>query len=110
MEPRPLIFPTMFTLLLSLRDCFRSRAVLQAEILAVRHQLLIFDRSSRSHNLRCRWTDRAQWVWLSRLWSDWRSAQLMVKPETVIAWHRRGFASIGAGKVGIATVARLYVK
>ncbi len=81
----------MFTLLFSLRDCFRSRAVLQAEILALRHQLLIFERSSRGHNLRLRWTDRALWVWLSRLWSDWRSALLMVKPETVIAWHRRGF-------------------
>ena len=49
----------MFTLLFSLRDCFRSRAVLQAEILALRHQLLIFERSSRGHNLRLRWTDRA---------------------------------------------------
>ncbi|PYT79399.1 MAG: integrase [Acidobacteria bacterium] len=74
-----------------MRDCFRSRAVLQAEILALRHQLLIFERSSRGHNLRLRWTDRALWVWLSRLWGDWRSVLLMVKPETVIAWHRRGF-------------------
>jgi len=31
------------------------------------------------------------WVWLSRLWGDWRSALLLVKPETVIAWHRKGF-------------------
>jgi putative transposase len=81
----------MFTLLFSLRDCFRSRAVLQAEILALRHQLLIFERSSRGHNLRLGWTDRALWVWLSRLWNHWRSALLIVKPETVIAWHRRGF-------------------
>jgi hypothetical protein len=55
----------MLTLLFSLRDCFRSRAVLQAEILALRHQLLIFERSSRGHNLRLRWTDRALWVRLS---------------------------------------------
>src|ERR1700682_1490849 len=81
----------MFTLLFSRRDCLRSRAVLQAEILALRHQLLIFERSRRGHNLRLRWTDRALWVWLSRLWNDWRSALLMVKPETVIAWHRQGF-------------------
>jgi hypothetical protein len=47
----------MLTLLFSLRDCFRSRAVLQAEILALRHQLLIFERSSRGHNLRLRWTN-----------------------------------------------------
>ena len=31
------------------------------------------------------------WVGLSRLWSQWRSALLIVKPETVISWHRRGF-------------------
>jgi len=30
-------------------------------------------------------------VWLSRLWSDWRSVLVIVKPETVIAWHRKGF-------------------
>jgi putative transposase len=30
-------------------------------------------------------------VWLSRVWSQWRSALVIVKPETVIAWHRRGF-------------------
>jgi len=81
----------MLTLLFSLRDCFRARAVLQAEILALRHQLLVLQRSSRDHKLRLSWTDRVLWVWLLRLWNDWRSALLLVKPETVIAWHRKGF-------------------
>jgi putative transposase len=81
----------MLTLLFSLRDCFRARAVLQAEILALRHQLLVLQRSSRSHKLRLRWADRVLWVWLSRLWNDWRSALLLFKPQTVIAWHRKGF-------------------
>ena len=31
------------------------------------------------------------WGWLSRLWNGWRSALVIVKPETVIAWHRKGF-------------------
>jgi putative transposase len=31
------------------------------------------------------------WAWLSRAWSDWRLALVVVKPETVLAWHRRGF-------------------
>jgi putative transposase len=35
--------------------------------------------------------DRLLWVWLSRLWNQWRSALVIVKPETVIASHRRGF-------------------
>ena len=81
----------MLTLLFSVRDCFRARAVLQAEILALRHQLLVLQRSSRGHKLRLRWTDRVLWVSLSRLWNDWRSVLLLVKPETVIAWHRKGF-------------------
>jgi|SRR5882762_6860647 len=81
----------MLTLLFSLRDCFRARAVLQAEILVLRHQLLVLQRSSCGHKLRLRWVDRVLWVWLSRLWNDWRSALLLVKPETVIAWHRKGF-------------------
>ncbi len=81
----------MLTLLFSLRDCFRARAVLQAEILALRHQLLVLQRSSRGHRLRLRLADRIPWVWLSQLWNDWRSALLLLKPETIIAWHRKGF-------------------
>jgi putative transposase len=81
----------MFTLLFSVRDCFRARAVLQAELLALRHQLLVLQRSSRGHRLRLRWADRILWVWLSQLWNDWRSALLLLKPETIIAWHRKGF-------------------
>src|SRR5260370_20543825 len=81
----------MLTLLFSLRDCFRARAVLQAEILALRHQILVLQRSSRGRRLRLRWADRVLWVWLSRLWNDWRSALLLVKPQTVIASHRRRF-------------------
>src|SRR2546429_345561 len=81
----------MLTLLFSLRDCFRARAILRAEIPALRHQLLVLQRASRLHKLRLYWADRVLWVWLSRLWNDWRSALLLVKPETVIAWHRKGF-------------------
>jgi putative transposase len=31
------------------------------------------------------------WAWLSQAWEGWRSALIIVKPETVITWHRRGF-------------------
>ena len=78
----------MLGLLSCLRDCFRSRFVLQAEILALRHQLLALQRTNRGRKLRLGRTDRVLWVWLSRLWKSWRSALLIVKPETVIAWHR----------------------
>lgn len=85
------------SLLLTLRDCFRGRATLQAEILALRHQLVVLQRSN-PHRLRLNPCDRIFWVWLSRLWADWRSALLIVKPETVIAWHRKGFRLYWAWK------------
>ena len=85
----------MLTIILSLfssaRQAFQTRAALQAEILALRHQLLVLQRSSRGHGLRLSRADRFLWVWLARLWRGWRSALLIVKPETVIAWHRKGF-------------------
>jgi hypothetical protein len=34
---------------------------------------------------------RIFWVWLRRVWSDWKSALMIVKAETVVAWHRKGF-------------------
>jgi hypothetical protein len=35
--------------------------------------------------------DRLLWVWIPRVWDGWRAAVVIVKPETVLAWHRRGF-------------------
>ena len=40
---------------------------------------------------RLKMTDRWLWVALSRLWSGWRSSLVIVKPGTVVAWHRKGF-------------------
>jgi putative transposase len=85
------MFTLFVCLLFSVPACFRSRAGLQAEILALRHQLLVLQRSSRGHKLRLSSTDRAFWVWLSHLWIEWRSALIIVRPETVIGWHRQGF-------------------
>src|SRR5207302_4743900 len=85
----------MVTIILSLfssaRQAFQTRAALQAEILALRHQLLVLRRSGRGHRLPLSRADRFLWVWLARFWSGWRSALVIVKPETVIAWHRKGF-------------------
>ena len=43
--------------------------------------------------------DRLLWVWLSRFWSDWRTALAIVEPETVVAWHRKGFRLFWTWKV-----------
>src|SRR5215471_15506128 len=85
------MFAIILSLLCSIRQGFRTRAAIQAEILALRHQLLVLQRSARAHKVRLTASDRSLWVWLSRLWCEWRSALVIVKPETVIAWHRRGF-------------------
>src|SRR3954468_17894624 len=76
--------------LLALRASAGSRIALQLEILALRHQLQVLQRT-RPRQLRLATMDRWLWVVLSRLWTEWRAALVIVKPETVIAWHRRGF-------------------
>jgi putative transposase len=78
------------SLLVSLRTSFRERTALQLEILALRHQLHVLERT-RLRRVRPTRSDRLLWVWLSRVWQGWRSAVVIVKPETVLAWHRRGF-------------------
>jgi putative transposase len=45
-------------------------------------------------------TDRLLWVSLFRIWRHWRSTLLIVKPETVVAWHRKGFRLFWSWKVG----------
>jgi putative transposase len=66
-----------------------SRANLLVENLALRQQLAVLRRTSKRPKLRKR--DRFFWIWLSRLWSSWKSSLVIVQPETVIRWHRRGF-------------------
>ena len=74
----------------SLFSAFRSRAALQVEILALRHQIGVLRRSAKKRP-KLTVADRLFWACLSGAWADWRSALVIVKPETVIAWHRKGF-------------------
>ena len=74
---------------LFIRAMVASRATIVAENLALRHQLGVLQRSVKRPRIRQR--DRILWVWLSRLWADWRSSLMVVKPETVTRWHRDGF-------------------
>jgi putative transposase len=86
------------TLLGTLSSMFRSRAMLELENLALRHQVGVLQRSARKRP-RLTPADRLLWVGLSRLWRDWRSALAIVKPETVVAWHRAGFRRFWTWKV-----------
>lgn len=78
-----------------LASLFKSRWRLEAEKLALRHQLLILRRSAPRRARLCRarlcgW-DRFLFVWLYRLWPGVLSSIVIVQPETVLRWHRAGF-------------------
>src|ERR1700730_14990329 len=73
----------------ALSSVFKSGAALQLENLALRQQLGVLHRSVKRPKLTP--FDRLLWAWLCGVWADWRSALIVVKPETVIAWHRKGF-------------------
>jgi hypothetical protein len=63
----------------------KSRRDLALENLALRQQLAVLGRRTKRPKLT--WVDRAFWIALTRWWPDWRSALMLVKPATVIAWH-----------------------
>src|SRR6202521_5642300 len=74
----------------TLCSMFRSRAALELEHIALRHQIGVLKRSARKRP-KLTAADRLFWVFLSRVWGDWRSALDIVRPATAIAWHRKGF-------------------
>jgi putative transposase len=76
---------------------FKSRTALQVENLALRHQLAVLRRSVKRPKLTS--ADRLLWAWLCEAWRDWQSSLLIVKPETVIGWHRKGFRLFWTWKV-----------
>lgn len=57
--------------------------------LALRQQLAIY--AHRNPRPRLSSFDRAFWVALFRFWSRWKTALVLVQPETVVRWHREGF-------------------
>src|SRR5215831_11333542 len=91
-----LIFLT--TPLATLSSVLRPRAALQLENVALRHQIGVLQRSAAKRP-KLTSGDRLLWVCLSHLWRDWRSALAIVKPETVVAWHRAGFRLFWTWKV-----------
>ena len=89
---------SLLALLITLRSILGSRLDLQFEILALRHQIAVLQRSAKKRP-RLTVTDRLLWVSLSRIWRHWRSTLVLVKPETVVAWHRKGFRLFWTWKV-----------
>src|SRR5258707_5973406 len=72
-------------------DCFKSQ--LEAEILVLRHQLNVLRPRAPRRLQHLRWADRALLIWLYRRCPRILDAIAIVRPETVVRWHRMGFAA-----------------
>jgi hypothetical protein len=59
------------------------------ENVALRQQLAVFKRDINRPRLRRR--DRIFWIGLRTIWKNWKSALVIVRPETVISWQRKRF-------------------
>ena len=81
--------PLLAAVFTYLRTFLLPRHQLALEIVALRQQLGVFKRKQPRPKLRSK--DRLFWVALSRLWSGWAESLILVKPATVVSWHRAGF-------------------
>ena len=86
---RPMV-AFLIQLLLVIRSRFTRRARLEAENLPLRQQLVGLRRKSTRRVRLCN-IDRLLLVWLYRLYPVLLDTIIIVQPETVIRWHRRGF-------------------
>ena len=81
---------TVKNCLAALLRSFRSRSELQAEILVLRHQLNVLRHKVKGRPPVTNW-DRLLLVWLYRLFPSVLGAVVIIRPETLIRWHRNGF-------------------
>ena len=68
---------------------FNRKANLIAENISLRQQLAIYKRKHK--RIRITNTDRLFWILMSKIWAKWKSALIIVKPETVVRWHKNLF-------------------
>jgi hypothetical protein len=61
----------------------------EKENIVLRQQVRNFKRENPGPHIRR--FDRIFWLWVRCLWSKWKDALIVVKPETVVKWHRIGF-------------------
>lgn len=83
--------PVFIALVALVGSTFQASAAKQAEIAALRHQIAVLQRSA-PRRLRLKQSDRMLWILLSWLCPDWRHWLHILQPDTVVRWHRSGFA------------------
>ena len=79
----------LFSVLAALRVFVYRRSVTALEVIALRLQVAVLKRQRPRPTVTC--LDRFFWTTLRRLWPRWSDVLLIVKPETVVRWHRAGF-------------------
>jgi hypothetical protein len=84
-----------------LYDCFKSRWRLEAEIRGLRHELNVLQQRAPCR-VHLRWADRALFTWLYRRCPRILDAITIVRPETVVRWHRMGLWRLLALEVSFA--------
>jgi hypothetical protein len=84
-----LMFRIIAIVVRTLASSLRSRSELVLENMVLRQQLAAF--KARGKTPRIGPADRAFWVLLRRLWARWAHTLVIVKPDTVVRWHRAGF-------------------
>ena len=93
------------------RGGLRGRAALLLEVAALRQQFEVYRRQTPRPRLTR--SDRLFWIWLRRNWPGWRSALVIVKPSTVLRWHRDGYRRYwrrrSRGKVGRPRIPRKHI-
>jgi hypothetical protein len=83
------VFALVVAIIAAARSALRTHADLAVENLALRQQLAVLQRRRPRPPLA--WTNLLFWIALSRVWVSWRSALAIVKPDTVVRWHRTAF-------------------
>ena len=62
---------------------------LTAKNLALRQQLIVLNRSIKKPQIKTK--DRLFWIFLYLFWNNWQDSLIVLKPETVVGWHKKGF-------------------
>jgi putative transposase len=88
----------MLIVVAALRSASKTSAELRLENIALRHQLAVLRRSAPKR-VKINASDRLLWVWLRRFWPDWKTALVIVRPQTVVSWHRKGFQLFWSWKI-----------
>ena len=72
----------------------RSRASLELEVIALRHQIMVLRRSRRRKIYKrtmFRTADKILWAWLYRIWPRSKHFMILLQPEMVVRWHYKGY-------------------